>query len=244
MKKIYIMTIIASLFIGSVIESVNAQELYYENSNGVSFTKQEYDKISEFYWEGYQNNLSNEDFNFLKNNGLFENEINSVEIDDNVMSLFSVSEHTTTNKSLKMSTACSSNCLVSISLNWINLPTIRSYDILGIYLENTSAINISDVTIETNNGKSYYNYTNKSTDGIGTSFKLPTNVTYLKIAQTLIVEKKGNIKASYQHAKKNISYANSKKYSFSKSGIGGVFSFNTGIQSYYDCMKGVSVKLV
>lgn len=239
MKKLCIITIIASLFIGSV----NAQELYYENNEGVSFTKQEYDKISEFYWEGYQDNLSSEDFEFLKNNGLFENEIKTIEINDNNYNLLSTEEHTTASKSLKMNTSCSSNCLVSISLNWINLPKIRSYDILGIYLDNTSVLNISDVTIDTNNAQSNYAYTNKATNGIGTSFKLPTNVTYLKIAQTLLVEKKGTIKASYQHAKKNISYANSKKYSFSKSGIGGVFSFNTGIQSYYDCMNGVELKL-
>lgn len=56
MKKICIIIILASLFIGNV----NAQEFYYENNNGVILTKQEYDKISEFFWEGYQNNLTNE----------------------------------------------------------------------------------------------------------------------------------------------------------------------------------------
>lgn len=79
MKKICIIIILASLFIGNV----NAQEFYYENNNGVILTKQEYDKISEFFWEGYQNNLTNEEFTFLKKNGLFENEIRNVELNDN-----------------------------------------------------------------------------------------------------------------------------------------------------------------
>ena len=85
MKKICIIIILASLFIGNV----NAQEFYYENNNGVILTKQEYDKISEFFWEGYQNNLTNEEFTFLKKNGLFENEIRNVELNDNGFNLLS-----------------------------------------------------------------------------------------------------------------------------------------------------------
>lgn len=240
MKKICIIIILASLFIGNV----NAQEFYYENNNGVILTKQEYDKISEFFWEGYQNNLTNEEFTFLKKNGLFENEIRNVELNDNGFNLLSEDIHTTTNKSLKMNAVCSTNCLVSISLNWINLPKVRSYDILGIYLDNTSAISIQNIIVETNKGKSNYSYTNRETNGIGTSFELPKDVEYLRISQTLLVKKKGTIYASYQHATRSISYANSKKYSFSKYGVGGVFSFNAGIQDYYDCMKGVSLNLV
>lgn len=238
MKKIYIILLLTFILIGDV----NAEE-YYQNSYGVSLTKDEYNKISEFYWEGYQDYLSIEDFNFLKNNGLFENEIKTAKFVDNNYNLFSLAEHTTANKSLKMSSSCSSNCLISITLNWINLPKIRSYDILGAYLDKTSVIQANGVIVETNNGRSNYQITKKTTNGIGTSFKLPTNVTYLNISQTLIVEKKGAIKASYQHAKKTISYDNSKKYSFSKSGIGGVFSFDTGIQDYYDCMNGVELNL-
>lgn len=198
MKKICFLIILICTLVGNV----SAQELYYVNDKGVSFTKQEYDKISEFYWEGYQNNLTNEDFEFLKENGLFENEIKTIEINDNNFSLLSTSEHTTANKSLKMNTVCSSTCLVSITLNWINLPKIRSYDILGIYLDNTSIIKINNLIVDTNKGKDFYSSTKKSSNGIGTSFKLPTDVTYLNIAQTLIVEKRGVIKASYQHAKK------------------------------------------
>lgn len=244
MKKLYIIAILSMIF----ISNVNAQEIYYENNNGVILNEHEYNIISEFYWKGYQEYLTNKDYEFLKKNGLFENEIETKEINDSNINdsnfnLLSISEHTTANKSLKMSTSCSTNCLVAISLNWINLPKIRSYDILGIYIDNTSIKRIDNTIIETNKGRSNYAYTNKASNGIGTSFKLPTDVTYLRISQTLTVEKKGSINASYQHATKTISYANSKKYTFSKTGIGGVFSFNTGIQDYYDCMLGVQTNL-
>lgn len=239
MKKMFFMAILSIIFIGKV----NAQEFYYENNNGVIFTEHEYNTISQFYWEGYQDYITNDNFEFLKDNGLFENEINTTEIMDNSVNLLAIDEHTTANKSLKMSTSCSTNCLVSITLNWINLPVVRSYDIVGIYYENTSVLRVDDLIVKSNKGSNTFSYTNKASNGIGTSFRLPTNVTYLKVAQTLLVENKGTIKASYQHAKKSISYANSKKYSFSKYGVGGVFSFENGIQDYYDCMLGVELSL-
>ncbi len=186
MKKIYVLILLSMLFVGKV----NADEIYYKNENNVVLTKHEYNTISEFYWEGYQETLSIEDFYFLKENGLFENKVNSVEINDNPISLYSVEEHTTANKSLKMSISCSSNCVVAISLKWINLPKIRSYDILGIYLDNTRVIQETKLRIDTNRGKTEYSYDKKETNGIGTSFKLPTDVTYLNVAKTLVVEKR------------------------------------------------------
>lgn len=239
MKKIFLLILLSFVFIGGV----NAQGIFYENSNGVILTQKEYSAISDFYWDGYQENLSQEEYNFLKKNGLFENEIKTTLVNNSDYSLLSEAEHTTANKSLKMSMSCNTNCLVSITLRWINLPKIRSYDILGIYLDGASPIQVNKVRVDTNKGKSEYSYDKKENIGIGTSFKLPTDVTYLDISQLLLLENKGSIKASYQHAKKAISSTNSKKYSFSKSGIGGVFKFNTGIQDYYDCMVGVELKM-
>lgn len=239
MKKIIMIALISMLF----ISKANAQDLYYINSNGVCLTEQEYNKISEFYWDGYQKNLSLDDYSFLKENGLFENNIESLIITNTKEDIMPLAEHTTSNKSLKMSKSCSTNCLISISLNWLNLPKIRSYDILGTYLDNTSVIQVNDVIVETNKEAKNYSYTKKDINGIGTSFPLPTSGNALKISQTMLVQKKGNIKASYQHAKKNISYSNSNKYNFSKSGVGGVFNFNASIQSYYDCMLGVEFSL-
>lgn len=238
MKKNFLLILLSFAFIGGV----NAQGIFYENSNGVILTQKEYRAISDFYWDGYQKNLSLDEYNFLKNNGLFENEIKTVQISDSNYNLLSEAEHTTANKSLKMSMSCNTNCLVSITLRWINLPKIRSYDILGIYLDGASPIQVNKVRVDTNKGKSEYSYDKKENIGIGTSFKLPTDVTYLDVSQLLLLENKGSIKASYQHARKTITSVNSKKYSFSKSGIGGVFKFNTGIQDYYDCMVGVELK--
>ena len=239
MKKFYILALLSILFIGKV----NAEEIYYTNSNGVNLTKHEYNVLSEFYWDGYQKNMSNEELEFVKNRGLFENEIKTVEIKDNPIALYGVAEHTTSYKSLKLTVSCESDCLVAVSLQWLKLPKIRSYDILGFYLENANVIIDTDVIVDTNFGRTYHSIDKRSSTGIGTSFKIPTAVEYLNISQNLIVEKGGIARASYQHASKTISEANSKKYTFSKTGVGGVFNFGSGIQSYYDCMNGVKLDI-
>lgn len=239
MKNFFLAVLLSFIFIGGV----SAQEIYYKNSSGVILSQKEYNTISDFYWDGYQKNLSLDEYNFLKNNGLFENEIKTVQISDSNYNLLSEAEHTTANKSLKMSMSCNTYCLVAVTLKWINLPRIRSYDILGVYLDNVTPIQINKVRVNTNKGKSEYSYDKYETNGVGTSFKLPSDVTYLDISQIFLIENKGSIKASYQHARKTITSVNSKKYSFSKSGIGGVFKFNTGIQDYYDCMVGVELKI-
>ena len=51
-KYLYLsFVLVFSLFIGNV--SVNAQEYYYINDNGITFTKDQYDFITEMYYDGY-----------------------------------------------------------------------------------------------------------------------------------------------------------------------------------------------
>lgn len=242
MKKIYLSILLFVFLIGGVA----AQDYYFENSNGVILNEEEYDRVSQLYWEGYQDDLTIDEYNFLKDNGVFENEIVTDETSDNNnnsnINLLSTA-YTTSYKSLKISKVCSTNCIVVVTLSWLIMPTVRSYDILGFYLNNVTVLAINNLTVATNNGKESYSYTKKATNGIGTSFKLPSDATSLKMSQTITVENKGTINASYQHATKSISYANSKKYSFSQSGVGGVFSFESGIKDYYDRMNGVKLTL-
>lgn len=236
--------VLSILLFGLLIGGVKAEELFYENNNGVILNESEYNKISEFYWEGYQENLTIDEYDYLKENGVFEHEIKTVELTDNSnISLFSVIEHKTSYKSLKMSTVCTSDCVVSVYLDWLILPKVRSYDLLGIYLDKGKVKEVRKLLVTSNKGKTYYTYTNKESNGAGTSFELPKDVTSLKISQTFTVENKGTIYASYQHANKSISFANSQKYSFSSNGVGKVFNFESGIKDYYDCMDGVKIKL-
>ena len=53
------------------ISVVNAEELtYYTNSNNVNFSKEEYEFISNFYFEGYQNYMTEEDYKEFKKSNI------------------------------------------------------------------------------------------------------------------------------------------------------------------------------
>lgn len=242
MKKLLALVILVTLLCGNIIK-VDAKD-YFVNNNGVKLSKEEYDAISEFYWEGYQNDMHLDDYNFLNENGLFDSAITSVQTYDNDSSGISLfAEHTTRAKSLKMSKACNTSCIISVSLKWLRSPNVRSYDLIGEYLDGTTIINRGKVIVSNETASTTYDPDKYSSTTIGTSFKLPDTGDAIRIAHTFSVKQKGTINASYQHAKKSISLANSKKYSFSRSGIGGVFKFEPGIQDYYDCMLGVSLNL-
>ena len=83
----------------------------------------------------------------------------------------------------------------------------------------------------------------KQKDGFGVSIKLLENGNDMKISQYFRTTSGGTIFGSYQHAKKNITLANSKKYSISHSGYGNVFLFDETIKDYYDGMAGVDISV-
>ena len=77
--------------------------------------------------------------------------------------------------------------------------------------------------------------------GFGVSIGLPKYGSSMIINQTYRVNKGGTIYASYQHAKSTISLANSKNYTLSHAGFGGVFKFSGVAVNIYDQMSGVSI---
>lgn len=57
-----------ALLLGTFLftKNVYAQEIYYQNDYGVILDHQEYNFISNMYWEGYQKYLTMEDYNIIK----------------------------------------------------------------------------------------------------------------------------------------------------------------------------------
>ena len=124
-----------------------------------------------------------------------------------------------------------------------NLHSIRSYDVIGAYL---NGINLTSVPITAAAGTSERVTSNeivKSNNGFGVSIKLPSTGSDMDVLQYFRVTTGGTIYGSYQHAKSEISLANSKKYTISRSGYGGVFLFNNSVKSHYDQMAGVSLSV-
>lgn len=85
----------------------------------------------------------------------------------------------------------------------------------------------------------------KNSTGASATFRLPNDTVITSMAYdfTFVVAKKGKVAVSYQHAKKNITLANSRKFIFNYNGYGSVFLFDQSIRSYYDQMMGVDLIL-
>ena len=194
------------------------------------------------FWDGAQENMDLDDYNNFINSDIMNGDLDSnIYYDIPLTRATSIEE---ANKTLKIVKSCSSNCFVSVTLTWKKFPTVKSYDVIGAYLDGTSLVNNPATSITTNGTiTTTYKDIKKSNNGFGVSVKLPTYGTSMIINQSFRVNKGGTVYASYQHAIKNISLSNSQNYTFSRSGYGGVFKFSGTALTTYDKMKGVSISL-
>jgi hypothetical protein len=234
-KRLFALAIIAICTI-FVIPEVKAAELYYKNDNGVILTKDEYDFFSYMFWEGSQELITKEDYSrFVKSNIMYG------ELGDSIYTEMQTRATSieTNNRTLKIVKSCNSDCLISVTLTWKNNPTIKSYDVMGAYLENTQLVNSPKTVI----GSTSYTDIKTFNNGFGVSMLLPKYDAAPVINQTFRVAKGGTIYASYQHSMRNISLADSKNYTLSKTGYGGVFNFYSTAANTYDRMNGVSINL-
>lgn len=243
MKKILALLILsASLFLWSINETY-AKE-FYRNEHGVLFTEAEYNFISKFYFEGYQNCMTIEDYNNFINSNIMNGEIKIKESIPNYIIPYASVEHPTNNKILKMATSCdATECTVTVTLNWKSMPTIRSYDSIGAYFSNTSLVRRKNYKMYIEGGAVNPITTKENNKGISSTYKLPSSGNTINILDEYIVKKSGRITSSYQHATRQVSMADSQNFTFSPSGMGGVFAFNYPVNQYYDGMLGVYLDL-
>lgn len=239
MKKI-IFIMFLMLFTKSI--TVDATTYYYTNSKGVNFTQEQYQFVTEMFWDGYQEVMTFEDYEEIFNDDISNTTVVSKKYVEYNSINSRGTQHTTPYKTLKIAKACNSNCLMSVTLTWTSIPTVRSYDVIGAYLQNTSLVVQPTTTATTNTTSQTSNSIKTSSNGFGVSIKLPAG-SNLIVTQYYRVATGGHIYASYQHAIQNITLTNSQKYTISTSGYGGVFLFTSPYNSYYDNMSGVDISL-
>lgn len=236
-RKVYLLFALCGLLFTT---NVSAKEIYYVNDNGVSFSKEEYDFISFMFWNGSQNLFTPDDYPKFIDSQIMSGEIKSNTYVEPVPYATVVD---TPGKTLNIVSSCSTDCLISVTATWKGNPTVKSYDVIGAYLENTSLQNNPTTTVSTSLGTSNSNELKQFNNGFGVSIALPKYGNNIVVNQLYRVSKSGTVYASYQHAITNISLANSKNYTISKSGYGGVFNFSGTAASTYDRMSGVSISL-
>ena len=147
---------------------------------------------------------------------------------------------------------------ITATATWKSIPSTRSFDLIGfrgygfrfsegsqqgtqIYKENGSYKYVSYGYNGTNIKK--FNRSDGLNAGYGISMNIVNNtISYLQtttecdVATTL---DHPSIYASYQHAVKDITLADSQSYSLGGAGLGGVFAFTNGMYQYYDAMTGL-----
>lgn len=234
--KILFVLIVSLIFISNV--SAKEREIYYTNDNGVTLTKEEYDFLGEMYWDGFQKVMTQEEYDFYNEGNYFGGTIEKKKVYDTPLTRGTF--HSTANKSIQITKSCNTTCAISVYVEWINNPTIRSYDVIGAYLYNTSKIGSVNANSSTNEHTNVASITNIKTNGFGSSILLPAgNKVYVR--QTFSVTKGGRIYASYQHAIRNTTLATSQQYDISVVGYGRVFDFYGDAANIYDNMNGVDI---
>ncbi len=237
---------IVILFILSFISvDVNA-EAFYTNKNGVEFTEREYSFISNFYFEGYQDYMTISDYEEFKDSNIINGNVNIQEkydYDYNTLIPYTSSFHETPSKILKLSSSCSSDCTINVTVTWKKIPSTKSYDLIGAYFENTSLNQIISSKMYYGGNTASPIENNLKSNGVSSTFKIPSTSKAISISQTYKVSKGGRLYVSYQHAKNSVSLVESRKYEFSRNGYGNVFKFDPSVISKYDAMQGLKLDL-
>lgn len=240
MKKILIIFGALAIFIGQDVKA----ETYFVNKNNVRLTKSQYDYISKLYYEGYQNFITEDEYNALVQNDLFQQNIESKSI-----VAFEKSNTRSTNiyankRTITISKSCNAKCLITLKVIWDSIPLVQSYDVIGMRFNSTSATTINQCSISGNNYNNSYstrteNY-KSSNNGFGYSVKIPNNAG-LVILTSATVNTGGTVYGAYEHALSNVSLATSKNYNISSAGQGSVFAFTGSAIGKYDNTSGVEI---
>lgn len=225
------------------IQNVNADSFYY--SNGIiDLTEREYNYVIQFYGSEFLDNMTYDDYNWLKELDLDNNDY---EIHTNIENLFFPNSTVVTSneKRVAISKACSDNyCSITLLTTWLVQPSVKSYDVIGARLYNTSLYNSTITTyVRSSSGtttqSNYMNYSN----GFGNSILLPSSGTIKNVEQRFKVNKSGKVYGSYQHAFNSVNLLTSKQYTISSSGYGSVFAFYGNAFGKYDNTVGVNISL-
>ena len=248
MKKIINISfvLVVSLLIGIV--SVNAEEYYYINDNGITFTKEEYDFFTAMYYDGYQALMTQEDMARFDGVEKDASKVETKVYDESKIFVPSTSQtrgtvHETNAKRLQISKSGSGTLImIAVSCTWKSNPNVRSYDLIGARLNNTSLASGISSSLSYSGGTIYPSATKTLTNGFGASIKLPSSGTNIVASQTYAVYSGGRVYASYQHAKSSVTLNQSQSFGIGAGGLGGVFTFSNGnITAKYDAMGGVYI---
>ena len=245
-KLLFFFSILLTIFSCKNFQATNK---IYRNKNNVILTEKEYTFITEFYNYSYFENMTFDDYLWLKDLDINNSNVNIYYLTDegipNELKYFKNDySHQTKTKKLTVASSCSDTCTIVTNLNWILNPVIRSYDIIGARFINTFlAFNSISTKVSSTKGTQFFNNHKYQKNGIGSSIKLPMDSSNIFVQQKFTTIKQGTIYISYQHAITSINLQTSQKYNIGSNGYGNVFIFYGDAINKFDTMNGIKIDL-
>lgn len=240
MKKKILSICLLGLLLTLKLNFVNARSIYYINQHDVKFTESQYNYFSNMFWDGYQEFITQDEFDYVDKLNLFESQIETTYLKENDLQLYSTM--TEKSRTLIMNKSCSSQCYISLQANWNAKPKVKSYDVIGARLSGVSLVKAGNAYVIGDNFNKSYSSPDIKNNGFGYSVKLE-NVSNLKVNVSFFTTTGGTVYGAYEHSRKNISLNTSKLYTISQGGQGNVFNFTGAASSVYDEANGLSLNV-
>lgn len=250
MKKISKLFMLLIMII--ICSDVYADEVYYVNNNGLEFSEFQFNAMKDMFSLDFVRNMDTYEYNYFKvseitsSNFTYKiyNESNSSSRIDNGASCMSTF-HETASKKITIGSLCSSSsCFVTLNNVWKATPSVRSHDVIGMRLVNTSfSSNYIDTVMKANSSFVNPLATKSLSNGYGAVFKLPNSGTVEYFTQSAHINKTGFVYGAYEHAVKNISLNTAKDFTMGGTGYGSVFIYPSSYGTIYDQMQGVYINL-
>ena len=225
------------------------EEVFYMNGYGVEFTEEQYNYFTDMFWDGYQDYVTQDDFDQVLEFGLFDSRVETASVvhtydPENYILGSQVTEKSRT---LKISESCGAYCLMALTATWNYAPTVRSYDVMGARFSGTSIYQYNNTYVYSSNGTTTVPTSNRQTfdTGFGITTQLPSSGSNLKVGTSFYVydNSGATVYGAYEHAAAGTTLNISKMYYISPYGQGDVLYF-TGLATYfYDDANGVYISL-
>ena len=225
------------------------EEVYYTNGYGVEFTEDEYNYFTEMFWDGYQELVTQDDFDQVEEFGLFESKVEK----ESIVQMYTPENFimganlTEKGRTLKISKSCGTYCSVGITATWNYSPNVRSYDVIGARYSGTTLYQNNNTYVSSTNGTVTVSDSNRQnfTTGFGVSALLPSSGGNLRISTTFYVENVSGavVYGAYEHAAAPVTLSTSKLYYISPYGQGNVLYFTSIAAPVYDDCNGVYIAL-
>lgn len=245
MKKIVMGILLSCLALNC---STVFADAYYTNDSGLEFTKFQYEVMVEILNEELVKDMTQNEYdNFAIADMNSENTKIAIEEDngsDSGIVPFGTYHETQSKKFSIKSTCLSNECIITTTVIWKKSPAVRSYDVMGHRITNTSFTSTSaSFSLDTSDNIYTYNDKKGASNGIGCAVKLPSDETINYITMSTAVQPQGRVYGSYQHAIKNITLSTAMNFSFSDNGYGNVFLYPSSYDLTFDQMAGVYLVL-